>query len=978
MKKLAILIIAIFFAITAYSIPPKDYTLILTECKDYSEVNAARDFILKQGGTVAIIGSKNVMLGWIDPSISSQLIGQYGIKAIHYRPIDLSTLTTSDRQTIQTVAFFNSKTSTPLKSQVIEEKDRAEMKINYNDIVPRSTPSEKDYLKNLEKKNLDILDLKSKNQLLRFNADGSLLSGNSDVMVGTVAVAIFYVESNGTVDPDLYTWSSADEDVMYKNTMEGLNWWSNMATKYGKNVTFNLIPHYHTENVCQQSYEPILHSSSDGELWRGEIISNLGFQTGNSNSRINAYNTWLRSSFKTDWAYSIFFTYNPAPAPGSYKNGYGAFGGSAWIESLFTWNGDYRIIAHETGHVFGAVDEYSIPGYGGCYMGDENSKSGFPNGNCEEANVNSVDCLMKRNSECLCAFTPGHIGWITEVNQYVVETNIPGLMISVNGRQSVSPQEFPWGKGRKVEISVVSTQTIDGIKYEFLSWNDGGSQSHTITVNDTTKRYIANFSRAGEASQDWKIYQESNGLPMLRTNVVTRDKQGNIWVGTDGGGLSWFDGQNWKTYNTANSGIPSNSITSVVFDAKENMWIGSKTNGIAKFDGANWILFNSSNSELPNNFVQSIAIDLLGNKWIGTKNELVKFDGANWTVYNSSNSGLPDNFVTFITIDGSGNKWIGTMSNGLVKFDDTNWKVYNSSNSGLLNDGVRSMSIDDSGNKWIGTFGGGLYKFDGINWLIYNTSNVTFSRWVVWSITIDNLGNKWIGTGGGGLAKFDGINWSIYNTLNSGLPNNNVNSIIIDSLGNKWIATDDGVVKFDDTNWQVVKCSNFGLPSNTVAAIAIDSSRNKWIGTAKGLTRFDGTNWKVFPFFDNINYISSIKIDSSGNKWLGSWGNGLTKFDGTTWTVFNSSNSDLPDNMVMSIAIDLLGNKWIGTQNGLVKFDGTNWTVFNSSNSYKPINDVRSIATDSLGNIWIGTNGGGIAEFNGTNWTIYNSSIRLT
>jgi hypothetical protein len=91
----------------------KGYALIITECKDYSEVAATRESIIKQGGFVSIFGSKNAMLGWINPSIACKLVGQYGITAIQYKPLELRTLRTTDRQTLGMVKFFNSATSYP-------------------------------------------------------------------------------------------------------------------------------------------------------------------------------------------------------------------------------------------------------------------------------------------------------------------------------------------------------------------------------------------------------------------------------------------------------------------------------------------------------------------------------------------------------------------------------------------------------------------------------------------------------------------------------------------------------------------------------------------------------------------------------------------------------------------------------------------------------------------------------------------------
>ena len=962
----------------------KGYTLILIECKDYSEVAATREFIIKQGGSVAIIGSKNVMLGWIDPSITNQLIGQYGITAITYKPVDLGSLKTNDRQTIQTVAFFNSVTSCTLEKQLGAGKSKSVKKMDYFDALPHPDITYDDYLENLKKNKLNTDSLNNKNKLLKVKSDGALITGNSDKMVGTVTVAVFMVESNGSIDPDLYTWSTADEDSICQYTLRNLSWWSDMAMRYGKTLTFNVVPHYHTDSVCQQPYEPILHSSSEDNLWIGSIMNKLGFTEGSHYTRVEAYNTWLRSTYNTDWAYSVFFAYNPSPAPSSFVNGYGGYSveGGPYIQILFQWFGNGSpTVTHETGHIFGALDEYYLSGYGGCGGGAFNNfGTGIPNGNCMVANVNSVDCIMKQNSNTLCSYTPAHIGWINKVPEIYMETNPPGLNITVEGVNKISPQSFPWGRGTEVNISVVTPQTLNGKTYEFRSWSDEGAQSHSITVPDSTTTYTANFSETGVASQNWLLYQQSNALPSIDIHAVTFDKQGGVWVGT-GGGLSKFDGKKWTTYNTVNSGIPTNYVTSVVIDLQGNKWIGTEPyydgstyngGGLAKFDGATWTVYNTSNSGLPSNNVKSIAIDGSGNKWIGTDAGLVKFDDTTWTVINN----LPSKNINAITIDKSGNKWIGTES-GVAKFDGTNITIYNKLNSGLPDNVVMSIAIDGSGNKWIGTLNGGLAKFNGTNWVVYTTSNSGLPDNYVRSTAIDDSENKWIGTWGG-LAKLEGDTWYVYNHSNSGLPENFISAIAIDSSGNKWIGTaNSGLSEFDNINWSVFTYTNLELLDNRVTSIAIDDSGNKWIGTGGGLSLFDGSAWIDYTTSNSglpSFYVSSIVIDGSGNKWIGTWDGGIAKFDGTTWTVYNTTNSGLPDNYVMSLTIDGLGNKWIGTlRGGLAKFDGTNWTVYTTSNSGLPDNDVRSIAIDGSGNKWIGT-WGGLAKFDGTYWTVYNTS----
>lgn len=77
-------------------------------------------------------------------------------------------------------------------------------------------------------------------------------------------------------------------------------------------------------------------------------------------------------------------------------------------------NGDWgvsnvdRVFAYETGHIFGAPDEYASSG---CATGGSFGRFGEPNRNCANGNPGSIDCLMKANTWATCASTVRHLGW---------------------------------------------------------------------------------------------------------------------------------------------------------------------------------------------------------------------------------------------------------------------------------------------------------------------------------------------------------------------------------------------------------------------------------------------------------------------------------------------------------------------------------------------------------------------------------------
>lgn len=242
-------------------------------------------------------------------------------------------------------------------------------------------------------------------------------------MTGTVAVALFYLESNGTIDPDLYSWNTADEMSVFNQTLSGLTWWASQAPKYGESVSFEIITYFSSNPACIQGYEPINnHLSVEANLWIDAVMNNLSIPPAPFLSRVNAFNSDLRSNHGTDWAYSVFIGYNPGNAPTAFTDGYFAFvpqAGGPLVQMLFRNDGWGEssfglVLAHETGHIFWACDEYYQPNYGGCTQCLECINAPgriIPNSNCQQCNPASVPCMMRWNEYSLCLHTPLQVGW---------------------------------------------------------------------------------------------------------------------------------------------------------------------------------------------------------------------------------------------------------------------------------------------------------------------------------------------------------------------------------------------------------------------------------------------------------------------------------------------------------------------------------------------------------------------------------------
>ncbi len=192
--------------------------------------------------------------------------------------------------------------------------------------------------------------------------------------------------------------------------------------------------------------------------------------------------------------------------------------------------------------------------------------------------------------------------------------------------------------------------------------------------------------RSLAVAPDGSIYAAQNAGPVLHwngsawlpmgnpsgsadTNHVAVDNAGIVWLATSIG-LMRFDGTNWTTYTTSNSGLPSNFVITVEASPSGEIWVGTD-NGLAKLVGSTWTVYRETNG-LPANVVDAIAFAPNGHVWVGAFDGIHfpyhggvgDFDGATWVSYTTANSPLPHNQVTAITVDTSGKVWIGTAGEG--------------------------------------------------------------------------------------------------------------------------------------------------------------------------------------------------------------------------------------------------------------------------------------------------------------------------
>lgn len=230
-------------------------------------------------------------------------------------------------------------------------------------------------------------------------------------MVGKIAVGIILPESNASGAGD-ENWSPSRQTTVFNEIVAGMNWW---VSKGG--IAAKLTFYYDQRFSVPTAYEPITMPSYNDGTWVGDVLANMGYASGAAATRAYAYINNIRNTLHTDWCFAFFVVDSAKDGNGMFPDGYFAYAYPDGPYSVMTYNNDgYGIgnmdlvCKHEAGHIFGVADEYYDPGYATCDFGYYGYLNVY-NGNCEYQNPDSVPCVMKDNSNSVCVYTNGQLGW---------------------------------------------------------------------------------------------------------------------------------------------------------------------------------------------------------------------------------------------------------------------------------------------------------------------------------------------------------------------------------------------------------------------------------------------------------------------------------------------------------------------------------------------------------------------------------------
>lgn len=513
---------------------------------------------------------------------------------------------------------------------------------------------------------------------------------------------------------------------------------------------------------------------------------------------------------------------------------------------------------------------------------------------------------------------------------------------------------------------------------------------------------------------NFKTYTSKHGLGSSIVNCVFQDSRGDLWFGTQSGGVSRFNGSAFKSFTQSN-GLVGNDVTCITEDRVGHIWIGT-SEGVSEFNGRSFQNYNDSTGLAVGRGIYSIFVDMDNAVWIGSRGGgLTKLARGGLNNF-GKDDGLPSDNVFAITQTKDKRMWLA-CSKGVASYDGSTFTSHietegrtffaiakakdesvwfgGTPGNGVLHytngrfesvdlpelvsgDFIGSLIEDSQGRMWFATDHGAL-KFHLGQFQLYD-KEMGLSANGVLSVGTDREGNIWIGTQGGGVNLLSNEAFITYSD-EDGLSKSSVNAVEADIINDRvFIGTARGGINVirNASNAKFEKI--IGIPELDEVNIYVlhsDQHGRLWVGAQEGLFVLTESSGR-FSLKQLLNEIDGKRItavngiveNSMDDHFISSYGSGLIRLNKGATQVYNTA-SGFPSDNLLTIFRDRNSDLWIGTQDaGVIKFTKDTFISISSLVAFPDLT-VWAIDQDNEGVMYFGTSDNGLCRFDGSELKTY-------
>jgi signal transduction histidine kinase/ligand-binding sensor domain-containing protein len=317
----------------------------------------------------------------------------------------------------------------------------------------------------------------------------------------------------------------------------------------------------------------------------------------------------------------------------------------------------------------------------------------------------------------------------------------------------------------------------------------------------------------------------------FQAHDLFRDRDGGLWIGTDGGGIVHVHHGRTDLYSKS-EGLSGDRVSTLFEDREGTIWVATP-NGLDRFREFAVPTFGV-NQGLSNSSVWSVLSVKDGSVLFATAGGVNRWNNGQFTIHESGAAGArqSSNAPNSLFQDSRGRIWavtqreFGYLENG--RFMPL---------SGIPGGVARSIVEDTDGSMWIANQNLGLFHLRGSEVVERIPWDRLGHKDFASALGVDRLqGGLWIGFFQGGIAYFkDGKVQKSYG-VSDGLGDGLVGDVRVDPDGTLWAATAGGLGRLKDNRIATLTRKN-GLPCDAVQWLMEDNDHSFWLYTTCGLLR---------------------------------------------------------------------------------------------------------------------------------------------
>ena len=458
-------------------------------------------------------------------------------------------------------------------------------------------------------------------------------------------------------------------------------------------------------------------------------------------------------------------------------------------------------------------------------------------------------------------------------------------------------------------------------------------------------------------------YQAWTAHPAASTmiNHVLRDKEGRLWLATEGHGIYVREGDRTVAHFDESSGLSSNAVSRLVQDGAGRIWAGTAL-------GVVWIANHQVQrvSAVPNIPVFSLLLDNQGRVLIGSEQGLYVTEpvqhqmdqilSAEVSVVPLYPESVTESILSLLQ-DNKHDLWLGTTDRGLLRISPQGVERLEVA-QGLPEQRVISLFPDNEDSIWVGT-NGGLMRLRDVPFITVTEEQGLAGNYVR-SVLAHSDGSVWVGSSTGLTHIKDNVARPVALVMPDG-SRPSVLSLAEGKADELWVGTfTHGLLHLVNGQLMNLYGRAHGLAGNEVRAILPVTDGEVWVGTTAGLSRLQGKHFHTYGVKDGLpsEFIMNLHQAVNGDIWVGTTVGAAIIDDQGIRPVYLNSQDDAeyafgfysePDGQ----------HVWLGTDRGLLRYRYADASLSMVGKKHGlPIEKIFQPLADDHDGLWLTTNRG--------------------